>query len=265
MAEVSILVDITKCIGCKSCEVACKQWWQLPAEIASWTGSYQSHSDLSYNRWTMVLFREKETADGGVDWIFRKEQCMHCQKPACVAVCPTQALARRPDGIVDYDPAKCIGCQYCVEFCPFDVPRYDAAANKISKCNMCADRVDAGMEPACVKACPTDALTFGPREKLLAGAEARVAELKEAGVAAQVYNPEAVGGTHYVYVLPQGQPSEFGFPENLRYPSTIGLWKSGLQPVGEGVAALSLVVTLAAAASAAFFNRNRPDGGEHHE
>ncbi|MBX5464827.1 MAG: 4Fe-4S dicluster domain-containing protein [Clostridia bacterium] len=265
MAEVSILVDVTKCIGCKSCEVACKQWWQLPAEIGSWTGSYQSHDDLSYHRWTMVLFREKETASGGVEWLFRKEQCMHCENPACVAVCPTQALTRRPDGIVDLDPSRCTGCQYCVEFCPFGIPRYDPAANKVAKCNMCADRVDAGMEPACVQACPTDALTFGPRPSLLAAAEARVAELGQAGVAAQVYNPQEVGGTHYVYVLPQGEPADLGFPARLRYPATVGLWKSTLQPVGEGVAALSLAVTLAAAATANLLHRNRGEGGDHHE
>jgi formate dehydrogenase iron-sulfur subunit len=204
--EYAKLVDISRCIGCKGCEVACKEWNDLKVEPTENFGSYQSHPDLSSNTWLLMRFNEVETEDGGLNWLITKDACHHCEEPGCLYACPSPgAIVQYENGIVDFNQDNCIGCQYCVAGCPFDIPRFDAATKKVYKCNMCIDRVECGLEPACVKTCPTNAISWGTKEDMLALAEQKVEGLKQRGLAnAVVYNPAGVGGTHMMYVVPHG-------------------------------------------------------------
>jgi formate dehydrogenase iron-sulfur subunit len=207
--EYAKLVDISRCIGCKGCEVACKEWNDLKAEPTSNFGSFQSHRDLSANTWLLMRFNEVEAANG-LQWLITKDACHHCEEPGCLYACPSPgAIVQYENGIVDFNQSECIGCQYCVIGCPFDIPRFDAATEKVYKCNMCIDRVEAGLEPACVKTCPTNAISWGSKEDMVTLAEQKVEGLKKRGFEhATLYNPEGVGGTHMMYVVPHGDRLE---------------------------------------------------------
>ncbi len=235
--EVTKLVDVSVCIGCKACEVACKEWNDLPPNPdRPFTGSYQTLPDLEYNFWQLIKFNEVER-DGRFVWTLTKFQCMHCEDPGCLRACPAPgAIVQYANGIVDFVQENCIGCQFCVTGCPFDVPRISPTTGKVYKCTLCSDRVAAGLEPACVKACPTNAISFGTREKMLAQAEERVQRLKADGYAnAAVYNPPGVGGTHVVYVLPYGDaPDIYGLPKDPRV-TFVNLWKGPLKWLGNTV------------------------------
>jgi formate dehydrogenase iron-sulfur subunit len=195
-AEVSKLVDIDLCIGCKACEVACKEWNNLEAEDTSNFGSYQSHEDLTASTWDLMRFKEVDLDNGDLAWLIRKDSCMHCEEPGCLLACPAPgAVVQYENGIVDFDQTKCIGCQYCVAGCPFDIPRFDQHTKKVYKCTMCVDRVAGGLEPACVKACPTGSIRFGSREEMLAYGSAKVGKLHDRGFDdALLYDPSGVGG-----------------------------------------------------------------------
>ena len=201
----SKLVDISKCIGCKGCEVACKEWNDLGVEPTVNFGSIQSHQDLSPKTWLLMRFNEVEI-DGNLNWLIKKDACLHCEEPGCLYACPAPgAIVQYTNGIVDFNQEHCIGCQYCVTGCPFDIPRFDADTRKVSKCNMCIDRVESGLEPACVKTCPTNAISWGSKEDMLALADQKVETLQSRGYGnAAVYNPAGVGGTHMMYVVPHG-------------------------------------------------------------
>ena len=205
----SKLVDISKCIGCKGCEIACKEWNELGVEPTANFGSIQSHQDLSPKTWLLMRFNEVEI-DGNLNWLIKKDACLHCEEPGCLFACPAPgAIVQYTNGIVDFNQENCIGCQYCVTGCPFDIPRFDKSTRKVSKCNMCIDRVEAGLEPACVKTCPTNAISWGSKTDMLAMAEQKVETLKARGYAnAAVYNPAGVGGTHMMYVVPHGDRLE---------------------------------------------------------
>jgi len=235
--EVTKLVDVSVCIGCKACEAACKEWNDLPPNPdRPFTGSYQTLPDLEYNFWQLIKFNEVER-DGRLVWTLTKFQCMHCEDPGCLRACPAPgAIVQYANGIVDFVQENCIGCQFCVTGCPFDVPRISPSTGKVYKCTLCSDRVAAGLEPACVKACPTNAISFGTRPKMLAQAEERVQRLKVDGYAeATVYNPPGVGGTHVIYVLPFGnEPELYGLPKNPRV-TFVNLWKGPLKWLGNTV------------------------------
>jgi len=159
----SKLVDISKCIGCKGCEVACKEWNDLKVEQTSNFGSMQSHKDLSSNTWLLMRFNEVEIGDD-LSWMIKKDACLHCEEPGCLFACPAPgAIVQYQNGIVDFNQDQCIGCQNCVSGCPFDIPRFDKETKTVAKCNMCIDRVEVGLEPACVKTCPTNAIQWGRR------------------------------------------------------------------------------------------------------
>jgi len=236
--EVTKLIDVSVCIGCKACEVACQEWNDLPVDkIRSGAlGTYQTLPDLEYNFWQLIKFNEVER-DGRLLWTLTKYQCMHCKDPGCLRACPAPgAIVQYANGIVDFVQENCIGCQFCVTGCPFDVPRVSPTTGKVYKCTLCSDRVSAGLEPACVKACPTNAISFGTRQKMLAQAERRAQQLRADGYAtAAVYNPPGVGGTNVIYVLPYGDsPEIYGLPRNPRV-TFVNLWKGPLKWLGNTV------------------------------
>jgi formate dehydrogenase beta subunit len=165
----------------------------------------------------------------------RKDQCMHCEDPGCLAACPAPgAIVQYENGIVDVNPQQCIGCGYCETGCPFEVPKFQAKTGKMAKCTLCVDRVDVGLEPACVKACPTGCLQFGSKTDMVGMAKLRVEQLKANGFAqAAVYDPPGVGGTGVVTILAHGDhPEWYGLPADPHVPLGVRFWKSVLRPVG---------------------------------
>src|SRR4030042_1560220 len=164
----AVLHDATKCIGCRACQVACKQWNDLPGDETTNRGTYENPPQLNAHTFTKIRFNELEN-DGKFYWVFTKLQCMHCEHPACAEACLVGALRKTEDGPVIYDDRRCIGCRYCMVACPFSIPcfEWDKPTPWIRKCVFCADRLSAGWEPACVKTCPTGALRFGEREELI--------------------------------------------------------------------------------------------------
>ena len=232
--EVAKLIDVTKCIGCKACQSACQEWNDLREEVGINEGSYQNPHDLTENSWTLMRFAEHEQ-NGTLEWLIRKDGCMHCADPGCLKACPSPgAIIQYSNGIVDFQEEHCIGCGYCVAGCPFDVPRISKKDSKAYKCTLCSDRVSVGMEPACIKACPTQALVFGSKEDMIDHANDRIADLKERGFdQAGLYDPAGVGGTHVMYVLHHAdQPQLYNdLPKEPTISPTVGLWKGVLKPL----------------------------------
>lgn len=177
MAMKALLIDLTRCTGCRGCQVACKQWKKHEAEKTEFFGGpgYQNPADLSKNTFCLVTYSEVEK-NGRLEWVFGKKQCMHCQEPACVSACPVAALEKLEEGPVIYHKYRCLGCRYCMLACPFLVPRFDFQSPNpyITKCNLCFDRLDMGEIPACAKACPTGAIAFGDRDELIREAKRRI-------------------------------------------------------------------------------------------
>jgi len=242
--KVAKLIDTTTCIGCKACEVACQEWNDLQSEETSQFGTYQTLPDLTANFWNLIRFNEHEE-DGQFAWLMRKDQCMHCEDPGCLKACPAPgAIVQYNNGIVDFNQANCIGCGFCISGCPFDVPRINAKSGKVYKCTLCSDRVSIGLEPACIKACPTGCLQFGTKGNLLDIAEKRVEQLKGLGFKnAAVYDPPGVGGTHVITVLAYGDRPELygGLPKNPKVPLYLGFMKSVLKPIGNFLMLLGVV------------------------
>src|SRR5881398_3567068 len=174
------LIDTTTCIGCKACEVACMEWNDLPFGETVFDNTYQTMPETRWNYWNLILFNEHvREEDGSLMWLMRKDQCMHCAEPGCLAACPAPgAIVQYDNGIVDVNPSACIGCGYCSTGCPFDVPKFSKATGKMAKCTLCVDRVEVGLEPACIKACPTGCLQFGTKEEMVQLANTRIAQLK---------------------------------------------------------------------------------------
>jgi len=234
--EVAKLIDTTRCIGCKACQVACMEWNDVRDEVGSVNGTYNNPTDLTSNSWTVMRFFEKENPSDKFDmeWLIRKDGCMHCSDPGCLKACPSPgAIIQYSNGIVDFHQENCIGCGYCVTGCPFNVPRISKKDSKAYKCTLCSDRVSVGLEPACVKTCPTGAIMFGSKEQMLQQAEHRVHELHGRGHAnAGLYDPEGVGGTHVMYVLKHAdQPGFVGLPVNPAISGLVSLWKGFTKPL----------------------------------
>ncbi len=242
----TMLVDTTKCTACRACQVACKQWNQLPAEETEFLGSYENPTRFSPITWTKIVFREYED-NGKVRWLFAKQGCMHCKEAACMMVCPANAIYRTDLGTVHIDPQRCIGCNYCAANCTYKVIGFDQAKNVARKCDFCLDRISNGEIPACVKTCPTGALSYGDRAGLISQAQKRVAELKKAGkVNANVYGIEELEGLGVVYVL-ENNPESYGLPENPKIRLSTHIWDYIFKPVR--------VLVVAAAFFALWINR----------
>lgn len=179
----AMLIDITLCIGCNSCQAACKQANNLPE------GDEQKLSATAY------------TALEEHDGVFVRRMCQHCESPTCVSVCPVGALEKTPEGPVVYDESKCIGCRYCMQACPFQVPRYQWGSTypRIQKCVFCHDRISKGLPTACSEACPTGATKFGDRDELIAEALRRIGA-EPTKYVNKIYGQNEVGGTSILYI-----------------------------------------------------------------
>lgn len=228
MAITAFLTDSTLCIGCKACEVACKEWNELPADGLSWSGaSYDNTESLGHATWRHVKFVENETAIGlggnasnPAAWAFSSDVCKHCANAGCLEACPTGSIVRTEFGGVFVQPDICNGCSYCVPSCPFGVIEQDEKDGRAFKCTFCYDRQKVGLEPACAKVCPTESIRFGELEELRVEARERVEELKSQGLEdACVYDPvdTSVGGIHSVFIL-RGSPEKWNLPPHPELP-----------------------------------------------
>ncbi len=202
----AMLIDGTKCTGCRGCQVACKQWNDLPAVKTEFFGGdgYQNPARLTSDTYTLIRYHEVKDEKSGklTNWVYKKDQCQHCLEPACADACLVGALSQDDNGAVVWAEDKCIGCRYCMMACPFDIPTFEwnATMADIKKCTFCSERISADNKdkakslPACVKTCPTEAIIYGDRKTLLAEAKKRLA--KEPDKYYQhIYGEEEVGGT----------------------------------------------------------------------
>jgi len=242
--EVAKLIDISKCIGCKACQAACYEWNDLRDEIGINVGVYDNPPDLTENSWTLMRFTEVEE-DGNLEWLIRKDGCMHCVDPGCLKACPAPgAIVQYSNGIVDFISENCIGCGYCVKGCPFNIPRISKKDQKAYKCTLCSDRVSVGLEPACAKACPTQAISFGTKKDMVEFAQTRITDLNERGYdKAGLYDPPGVDGTHVMYVLQHADRPELyaDLPKDPKISPLVEAWKGVAKPValvGLGLTAL---------------------------
>src|SRR5215469_9031964 len=241
--RVGFFTDTSVCIGCKACEVACKEWNGLPdpePDLLTLTGmSYDNTGALGSNSWRHVAFIEQAVppssalsrdedgdliisapVDGddfsaGTRWLMASDVCKHCTHAGCLDVCPTGALVRTEFGSVIVQPDVCNGCAYCVSACPFGVIDRREGDGRAWKCTMCYDRLRGGLEPACAKACPTDSIQFGPLDELRVTAQARLDELHAAGVSqARLYGAgphDGIGGAGAFFLL-LDEPEVYGLP-----------------------------------------------------
>jgi formate dehydrogenase iron-sulfur subunit len=233
--EVAKLIDVSRCIGCKACQAACMEWNDLRSDVGYFEGRYDNPSDLDPDVWTLMRFTEWVNDEGNLEWLIRKDGCMHCEDPGCLKACPAPgAIVQYSNGIVDFISENCIGCGYCIKGCPFNIPRVSSIDHRSYKCTLCSDRVTVGLEPACVKACPTGAILFGSKSDMTTWAEERLEDLKWRGFKnAGLYDPPGVGGTHVMYVLHHSdRPSLYaGLPDNPRISPLVAAWKGILKPL----------------------------------
>jgi formate dehydrogenase iron-sulfur subunit len=260
--------DTSLCIGCKACEVACKEWNALPADNLGLTGhSFDNTGALSATTWRHVAFIEQLGAPGGngrpgvmppfqSNWLMASDVCKHCAHAGCVEACPTGALFHTEFGNVVVQQDICNGCGYCVPSCPFGVVDLNFNDGKAHKCTLCYDRLKGGLEPACAKSCPTDSIQFGKLRELQERARRRVEALQEQGVSnAYLYGApggpgatDGIGGLNAFFLL-LDRPEVYNLPAAPTLPST---------RVGPGLAAgLATMAGLALAAAFAFGGNSR--------
>jgi len=231
MATTGFFTDSTLCIGCKACEVACKEWNGVPDDGFLFSGlSYDNTVTLGHSTWRHVKFveREPQIGRGGnapelMSWEFSSDVCKHCENAGCLESCPTGSIIRTEFGGVFVQPDICNGCGYCVVACPFGVIDRRPTDGRAFKCTFCYDRQRAGEIPACAKACPTESILFGDLEKLQEIADARIAKLHANGMKdAVIYNPKesSVGGTH-AFFLVRGDPAAYNLPPDPVMPTTL--------------------------------------------
>jgi formate dehydrogenase iron-sulfur subunit len=249
LTEVAKLIDVSKCIGCKACQAACLEWNDKRIDVGINHGSYDNPLDLTPDMFTVMRFTEWENPETkNLEWLIRKDGCMHCEDPGCLKACPAPgAIVKYSNGIVDFVHENCIGCGYCVKGCPFNIPRISRVDHTAYKCTLCSDRVAVGEGPACQKACPTQAIVFGPKDDMKKWADIRIADLKSRGYEnAGLYDPPGVGGTHVMYVLQHADRPELyaGLPNNPRISPVVELWK--------GVTKYAGLIAMAAIAATGF-------------
>ena len=239
-SETGFFTDVTLCIGCKACEVACKQWNELPSDGYAFAAeSYDNTGRLSSTTWRHVAFVEQmDRVDPAASrWMMMSDVCKHCTNAGCLEACPTGAIVRNEFGNVYVQPDVCNGCGYCVPSCPFGVVAIEPKQGVAQKCTLCYDRQKDALEPACAKACPTDAITFGPVEQLRANARERVATLQAQGRDARLYGADGdetreTGALNAFFLLPD-RPEVFNLPPDPVLPSRFqpAAYASGLLAV----------------------------------
>ena len=251
MTVSAFLTDATLCIGCKACEVACKEWNNVPADGFNFTGnSYDNTDALGASTWRHVMFLEQPAALGpqitGTEdpfrWLFLSDVCKHCGNAGCLEACPTGAIIRTELETVYVQPDVCNGCGYCVVSCPFGVVDKNHEVGTAFKCTFCYDRQVAGLKPACAKACPTESIRFGELEEMHEHGLARVMELQQRGYNdARLYNPQetSVGGVHAMFVI-LGEPQAYNLPPAPEVPTVHikSAWSAAL------ISALVLVIVV---------------------
>jgi formate dehydrogenase iron-sulfur subunit len=190
-----VLVDTTRCVGCRSCEAACAEANHLPAPDIGDESAFEKERQTTVSQLTVVNRYKTEKGD-----VFVKRQCMHCNQPGCVSACLVKAMEKRKEGPVTWN-TNCMGCRYCMPSCPFEVPKfeYQSSNPRIQKCNLCWDRLRKGEKPACVENCPEEALLFGTRKKLIEEANRRIYQ-KPGEYLTHIYGEHEVGGTGYLYL-----------------------------------------------------------------
>lgn len=229
MKNAAVLFDVTKCVGCGSCTVACKMWNDRSFE----DNACGYDAALSDQNWTVLSYHDGKDPRGDSVLRFLKRQCMHCLEPSCVSVCFARAIQVTEGGAVVYDAKKCVGCRYCMIGCPYDVPKYewDKVFPSIMKCQLCAEKIEAGEGPSCASVCPSGALTFGERDELLRKAKALIA--KDHRYVEHIYGEQEGSGTRWLYI--SDVPFEnLGLPTNISsrsIPSMVhdySKWKPGI-------------------------------------
>ena len=251
--RVGFFTDTSVCIGCKACEVACKEWNAVPEDGLLLTGmSYDNTASLNASTWRHVAFIEQSAPPAGDDnvrWLMSSDVCKHCTEAACLDVCPTGALMRTEFGTVVVQDDVCNGCGYCVSACPFGVIARRESDGGAHKCTLCYDRIGDGLTPACAKACPTESIQFGPLDELLERAQERVGELQESGeTRARLYleNPDdGIGGAGAFFLL-LDEPEVYGLPPDpvVTTRDLPRMWRQ-VAAAGASLAAGALIACLA--------------------
>ncbi len=229
MSVSAFLTDSTLCIGCKACEVACKEWNEIDEDGLNWTGlSYDNTGAVGHSTWRHVKFVEAapEPGFGGnapdlASWMFSSDVCKHCEQAGCLEACPTGAIVRTEFESVYVQPDVCNGCAYCVVSCPFGVVQKNEKDGRAFKCTFCYDRQKVGLPPACAKACPTESIKFGDLDDLRMEAQQRVEQLHARGMDdAQIYDPTdtSVEGIHAVFIT-RGDPKMYNLPPAPEVPT----------------------------------------------
>jgi formate dehydrogenase iron-sulfur subunit len=249
--------DTSVCIGCKACEVACKEWNQLAGNNPQFMAdSFDNTGALDAQNWRHVQFIEKvpdqpSTAGNGTAWLMMSDVCKHCKHASCMEVCPTGAIIRTEFDTVFIQQDVCNGCRNCIAACPYGVIGINKQTGTAHKCTLCYDRLQGGLEPACAKACPTQSIQFGPLAELQQKADVRLAVLHSQGVnQAQLYGrDEAVYGGLNAFFLLMDKPETYGLPnaQNAKLPSR--------NDVGGYVGALITAVLAAVGGLVAFRRR----------
>src|SRR5437660_6697876 len=223
MSVTAFLTDSTLCIGCKACEVACKEWNGVGEDGLDWSGfSYDNTGSVGASTWRHVKFVEQtpEPGFGGNapemnSWAFSSDVCKHCENAGCLEACPTGSIVRTEFETVYVQPDICNGCGYCVVGCPFGVIDRRPTDGRAFKCTFCYDRQKAGLQPACATACPTGSIAFGVLEDLRQRAQERVSELARRGIDdAVIYDPRdtSVNGIHALFIV-RGNPRAYNLPD----------------------------------------------------
>ena len=244
-----LLIDTTLCTGCGACSLACKEKNQLPR-----TARHPLEDRLSAATWTVVEERNGR---------YVRKLCLHCRDATCVSVCPVGAFEKTADGPVIYHEARCMGCRYCVLACPLSMPRFDWASTspRIGRCDLCADRVRAGLETACASVCPTGATRFGNREGLIEEARARFRD-SPGRYTGRIFGLEEIGGTA-VLTISDLPPEALGFPAGLdAQPVPLATWKALRLAPGAALGAAALLAGTCWIVRRRMARAEKADGGD---